>query len=169
MHRALTDRKNYRFGVFEFDVRQVELRKHGLRIRLREQPLQVLAALLERPSETVTREELHRRLWPADTFLDFDHSLNNAVNRLRDVLGDSSTRPRFIETVPRRGYRFLAPVEFISDARRATGIPSSSPTSRTRPVTRSLTIHYGRASRYSSNNRPSSALSRTSASSKLFV
>ena len=100
-----------RFGVFEVDLKACELRKHGFRIKLAEQPFQVLALLLERPGEIVTREELRDRLWPGDTFVDFDHGLNNAVMRVREVLLDSSEHPRYVETVPRRGYRFVAPVE----------------------------------------------------------
>ena len=99
-----------RFGVFEVDLRAGELRKHGVRLRLQEQPFQVLAMLLERPGETVTREELRNRLWTAETFVDFDHGVNKAVNRIRDALGDSATSPRFVETVARRGYRFIADV-----------------------------------------------------------
>jgi TolB-like protein/DNA-binding winged helix-turn-helix (wHTH) protein len=102
-----------RFGTFEADLKSCELRKHGLRLKLSEQPFQVLAILLEKPGEMITREELRKRLWPRDTFVDFDHGLNNAVMRLREVLGDSSENPRFIETLPRRGYRFIAPVESI--------------------------------------------------------
>ena len=100
-----------RFGLFELDTRAGELRKQGKRIRLQEQPLQVLAALVGRPGEIVTREELRQRLWPGDTFVDFDHSLNTAVNKLRDVLGDSAGSPRFVETVARKGYRFIAQVQ----------------------------------------------------------
>ncbi len=99
-----------RFGIYEIDVRAGELRKDGVKLRLQEQPFQVLCVLLEHPSEVVTREELHNRLWPADTFVDFDHGLNAAVKRLRDALGDSAENPRFVETVARRGYRFIAPV-----------------------------------------------------------
>jgi len=99
-----------RFGIFEVDLRGGELRKRGLRIRLQDQPFQVLAMLLERPGELVTREELRARLWTADTFVDFDHGLNKAVNKLREALGDSAASPRFIETVARRGYRFIAEV-----------------------------------------------------------
>src|SRR6185295_7412739 len=98
------------FGVFEVDQRAGELRRNGARVKLQEQPFQILALLLERPGEVVTREELQGRLWSADTFVDFDHSLNAAVRRLRDALGDSAENPRFVETVARRGYRFLAPV-----------------------------------------------------------
>jgi Tol biopolymer transport system component/DNA-binding winged helix-turn-helix (wHTH) protein len=99
-----------RFGVFELDLRAGELRRQGAKVKLQEQPFQVLAQLLEKPGEVVTREELRSRLWPADTFVDFDHSLNAAIRRLRDALGDSADNPRFVETVARRGYRFLAPV-----------------------------------------------------------
>ena len=98
-----------RFGIFEADLHAGELRRNGSRIRLQDQPFQVLALLLARPGELVTREELRSKLWPADTFVDFDHGLNAAVKRLRDALGDSAENPRFIETLARRGYRFLAP------------------------------------------------------------
>lgn len=102
-----------RFGVFEVDRRAGELLKHGVRLRLQEQPFQVLLMLLERPGETVTRDELRTRLWSAGTFVDFDHGVNKAVNRIRDALGDSATSPRFIETVSRRGYRFIADVAVV--------------------------------------------------------
>jgi DNA-binding winged helix-turn-helix (wHTH) protein len=100
-----------RFGTFEVDLRAGELRRNGIRVHLQEQPFQVLAVLLERPGEVVTREELHGRLWSSDTFVDFDHGLNAAIKRLRDALGDSAENPRFVETLARRGYRFIAPVE----------------------------------------------------------
>src|SRR6266446_705527 len=103
--------RNVRFGVFEADMEAGELRKHGLRLKLSEQPFQILAMLVARPGEVVSREVLRERLWPSDTFVDFDHGLNNAVMRLREVLGDSSDNPRFVETIPRRGYRFIAHVE----------------------------------------------------------
>ena len=103
-----------RFGTFELDLRAGELRKDGAKIRLQEQPLQVLAMLLEHPGEVVTREELQRKLWPGDTFVDFEHSLNAAVKRLREALGDSADNPRFIETLPRHGYRFIAPLQGTS-------------------------------------------------------
>jgi DNA-binding winged helix-turn-helix (wHTH) protein/tetratricopeptide (TPR) repeat protein len=99
-----------RFGTFEVDVRSGELRKQGVRIKLQEQPFHVLTVLLHRPGEVVTREELRNQNWPADTFVDFDNSLNTAINKLREALGDSADNPRFIETLPRRGYRFTAPV-----------------------------------------------------------
>jgi cholera toxin transcriptional activator len=100
-----------RFGVFELDLAAGELRKSGAKLRLQEQPFQVLAMLLERAGDVVTREELRQKLWPADTFVDFDHSLNTAVNKLRETLGDSASSPRSIETLARRGYRFIAPVQ----------------------------------------------------------
>lgn len=115
-----------RFGVYEADLKACELRKHGMRLKLSEQPFQILAILLEKPGDVVTREELRNRLWPEDTFVDFDHSLNNAVMRLREVLGDSSDRPLFIETLPRRGYRFLAPVEEACGAHLAPGAAESA-------------------------------------------
>ena len=98
------------FGVFEVDLRAGELRKRGLKVRLQQQPFQVLAMLLEHAGEVVGREDLQKRLWPADTFVDFGHGLNKAVNKIREALGDSSESPRFIETVGRRGYRFVADV-----------------------------------------------------------
>lgn len=101
----------WRFDVFELDTRTGELRKRGAKVRLQGQPLLVLAVLLERAGDLVTRDELCEQIWPADTFVDFDHSLHNAIARLRDVLGDSPDNPRYIETLPRRGYRFIAPVE----------------------------------------------------------
>src|SRR5438270_10694950 len=102
-----------RFGMFEIDLRAGELRRNGLKVKLQEQPLQVLTLLLERPGEVISRDDLRNRLWPADTFVDFDHSLNAAIKRLRDALGDSAENPRFVETVARRGYRFVAPVDAI--------------------------------------------------------
>jgi TolB-like protein/DNA-binding winged helix-turn-helix (wHTH) protein/Flp pilus assembly protein TadD len=104
-------RGRVRFGVFEVDLRTGELRKHGLRVRLQEQPFQVLAMLLERSGEVVTREELQKKLWPADTFVDFDHGLNKVINKIRETLSDSAENPRFVETVARRGYRFLVEVK----------------------------------------------------------
>lgn len=103
--------KIIRFAVFEVDLAAGELRRNGNRIRLQEQPFQILVSLLERPGEVVTREELRQKLWPADTFVDFDHSLNTAVNKLREALGDSASSPLYVETLARRGYRFLAPVQ----------------------------------------------------------
>src|SRR5689334_14027266 len=100
-----------RFGSFELDLRAGELRKEGVRIKLQEQPFQILAMLLERPGQVVTREELRNKLWPADTFVDFDHSLNAAIKRLRDALGESAETPVFIETLARRGYRFIGNIQ----------------------------------------------------------
>lgn len=100
-----------RFGLFEVDFRAGELRKQGTKIKLQEQPFQVLQVLLKQPGQVVTREELQQKIWPADTFVDFDHGLNNAVRRLREALCDSAENPRFIETLSRRGYRFVAPLE----------------------------------------------------------
>ena len=108
-------KKVFRFGVFEADASSGELRKFGVRMRLQEQPFQVLLLLLERRGEVVGREELRQKLWPADTFVDFDHSLNTIINKLREVLGDSASNPRFIETLAKRGYRFLPPVELITN------------------------------------------------------
>src|SRR5256886_15459638 len=99
-----------RFGVFDFDLHAGELRKDGMRIRLEGQPLAILKMLLERPGGLVTREELQKKLWPADTFVDFEHSLNAAVKRLRAALNDSADQPRYVETLARRGYRFIAPI-----------------------------------------------------------
>jgi cholera toxin transcriptional activator len=107
----------FRFGIYELDGSTGELRKDGKsRPRLQGQPLEVLLHLLDRPGEVVTREELRQRLWPADTFVDYDHSLNTAVNKLREALSDSAENPRFIQTIPRRGYRFIASIEAVESA-----------------------------------------------------
>jgi cholera toxin transcriptional activator len=106
--------RRYRFGVFEADSTTGELRRKGVRIKLHSQPFQVLFMLLERPGEMLTREEISRELWPDGTFVDYEHGVNSAVNRLREALGDKASNPRFIETLARRGYRFLAPVERIA-------------------------------------------------------
>jgi DNA-binding winged helix-turn-helix (wHTH) protein/Tol biopolymer transport system component len=115
-----------RFGVFEADLHAGQIRRNGLRVRLQEQPFQVLAMLLERPGEVVTREDLRARLWPSDTFVDFDHGLNAAVKRLRDALGDAADNPRFVETLARRGYRFLAPVELPGQEPPETSVSDSA-------------------------------------------
>ena len=107
-------RPTVRFGDYELDLRLQELRKHGIRLKLQEQPYQILQVLTERPSELVTREELQRRLWPSDTFVDFEHGLYNGIKRLREILSDSAESPRYIETVPRRGYRFICNVERVN-------------------------------------------------------
>jgi DNA-binding winged helix-turn-helix (wHTH) protein len=100
-----------RFGIFEVDLNSGELRRQGYKVKLQEQPFQVLIMLLEHPGDVVTREELQKQLWPADTFVDFERGLNRAINKLREALGDDADAPHFIETLPRRGYRFLAPLE----------------------------------------------------------
>jgi len=105
----------YKFGEFEADLRAAELRRRGLRLKMQMQPFQVLVALLERPHDVVTREELRQRLWPEDTFVDFDHGLNTAVAKLRETLGDSASTPKYVETIAKRGYRFLADVEKIEE------------------------------------------------------
>jgi TolB-like protein/DNA-binding winged helix-turn-helix (wHTH) protein/Tfp pilus assembly protein PilF len=120
MESSASSADTVRFGVFALDLRSGELRKQGLRIRLQEQPLLILQALLERPGEVVTREELRARIWPADTFVDFDHGMYSAMKRLRDALGDSADNPRFIETLSRRGYRFIAPVDAAPQASQAS-------------------------------------------------
>ena len=114
------------FDVFELDVRAAELHKRGVRLRLQGQPLQVLAILLNRPGDVVTLEELRAQIWTSDTFVDFDHSLHNAIARLREALGDSAERPRYIETLPRRGYRFIAPVN-AGDLPAPSGAADSAP------------------------------------------
>src|ERR1700722_5701122 len=99
-----------RFGLFELDLKAAQLTRNGTNIRLPQQPLQLLSVLIETPGEIVTREELRQRLWPSDVFIDFDHGLNKSIQKLRDALGDSADSPRYIETIPRVGYRFIAPV-----------------------------------------------------------
>ncbi len=115
--------QTFRFGAYEFDPRAGELRKQGLQLKIYGQPLEILAMLLARPGEVVTREELQKKLWPGDTFVDFEHSLNAAINRLRAALDDSSETPRFVETLPRRGYRFIANVEPPEEGAEAAPIP----------------------------------------------
>ncbi len=107
-------RRLFRFGVFEADEHTGELRKQGRRLPLQGQPLQVLLLLLDRPGELLSRAQLHQRLWPEGTFVDFDHGLNTAINKIREALGDSASNPRFVETLARRGYRFIAPVEVLN-------------------------------------------------------
>ena len=126
-----------RFGLYEADLAAGELRKNSTKLRLQEQPFQVLAMLLDRAGQIVTREELRERLWAADTFVDFDHSLNTAINKLRDVLGDTAANPRFIETLPRRGYRFIAPVEWNEPA------PSTATDNSTAMPTQHLELPQG--------------------------
>jgi cholera toxin transcriptional activator len=131
----------YRFGIFELDVVKGELRRRGVRVKLHLQPFQVLAMLLERPGETLTREEICRGLWPDGTFVDYEHGLNSAVNRLREALGDKASNPRFVETLARRGYRWLVPVERIASESTASPPPGTvvreddSPAASTEPPT----------------------------------
>src|ERR1700726_752882 len=139
-----------RFGVFELDLLAGELRKHGLRVRLQEQPFQVLAMLLSHAGEVVTREQLQKKLWSADTFVDFDHGLNKAINKIRDALGDSAESPRFLETVSRRGYRFLAEVKDVDAGSLPVPTPgiempsapqnSDAPKAAAQPVTRQQVV-----------------------------
>jgi cholera toxin transcriptional activator len=134
-----------RFGVFEADLDARELRKQGRRLRLQDQPFAVLAILLEHSGNVISREDLRQKLWPADTFVDFDHSLNTAVNKIRETLGDSASSPRFVETVARRGYRFMGDVRWEDrsappttnvQAKDATRVPELPPAHR--GLTRSL-------------------------------
>src|SRR6202042_3338804 len=106
--------RRYRFGIFEADASTGELRRQGVRVRLNAQPFQVLCLLLERPGELLTREEISRVLWPEGTFVDYEHGVNSAVNRIREALRDTASNPRYVETLARRGYRFIAPVERIA-------------------------------------------------------
>jgi DNA-binding winged helix-turn-helix (wHTH) protein len=138
-----------RFGAFEISPQSGELRKNGMRLRLSGQPFQVLSILVERAGELVTREELHSKLWPADTFVDFDHGLNNTVARIREILDDSSETPRYVETVPRRGYRFIAPLTDLAQSGTlsapestlvpAESTPAQAPGGSLPPVTRKAT------------------------------
>jgi len=124
----------FRFGIFEADASTGELRRQGVRVRLNAQPFQVLCLLLRRPGELLTREEICRELWPEGTFVDYEHGVNSAVNRIREALGDTAASPRYIETLARRGYRFVAPVEAIADR-----IPPPVPTPDPQPATTSST------------------------------
>jgi cholera toxin transcriptional activator len=115
--------RRYRFGVFEADGATGELRRQGVRIKLNAQPFQMLLLLLERPGELLTREEISKQLWPEGTFVDYEHGVNSAVNRIREALGDTASSPRFVETLARRGYRFVAPVERIGDGGAPAAVP----------------------------------------------
>jgi DNA-binding winged helix-turn-helix (wHTH) protein len=117
----------YRFGVFEADATLGELRRQGIRIKLNAQPFQVLVMLLDRPGELLTREEISRELWPDGTFVDYQHGVNSAVNRIREALGDTAGNPRFVETLARRGYRFIAPVARIAALDEVPPAPISEP------------------------------------------
>src|ERR1700746_1988563 len=115
-----------RFDVYELDMRAAELRKQGALVKLQEQPFRILEILLERPGQVVAREDLRQKIWPSDTFVDFDHGINNAIKRLREALGDTTETPRFVETLPRRGYRFIAPIEEAPSKLRGGGGPLDS-------------------------------------------
>jgi cholera toxin transcriptional activator len=119
--------RQYRFGVFEADSATGELRRKGVRVKLHAQPFQLLLLLLERPGEVLTREEICRELWPDGTFVDYEHGVNSAVNRLREALGDKAGNPRFVETLARRGYRFVAPVERIGAEEEVTSAAPGTP------------------------------------------
>ena len=123
---AEVQRRIFRFGVFEADETTGELRKHGVRIKLHSQPFQLLVMLLEHPSELVTREEMRQRLWGDDTFVDFDHGLNSAVNKLREALGDSASQPRHIETIAGKGYRYIGSVELAEPAARTPPVAAAT-------------------------------------------
>jgi cholera toxin transcriptional activator len=132
--------RQFRFGVFEADTATGELRKSGILLRLQEQSFQVLKVLLENQGKVVTREELREKLWPDGTFVDFDHSLNTIIGKLRDTLNDSANSPRFIATLPRRGYRFLLPVEILESGRPLTKVRDVTPSVATRPGTKAAGI-----------------------------
>ena len=121
MREEVSSQGGLRFDAYQVDLRTGELRKHGRKIRLAGRPFQILALLLEQPGELLTRKELQDRLWPADTFVDFEHGVNAAMQTLRRALCDSHKKPRFIETLPRRGYRFIAAVERIESNVAAAG------------------------------------------------
>src|SRR5664280_1436309 len=121
--RESGDRGTCRFGVYELNLRAHDLRKHGVQVRLRGQPFDLLAMLLERPGQVVSREEMQARLWPGDTFVDFERSLNSAIRKLRAALGDSPERPIYIETVPRVGYRIIAPVQLLAPEAASAAAP----------------------------------------------
>jgi len=126
--------RRYRFGVFEADAATGELRRQGLRVKLHAQPFQVLMMLLERPGELLTREEIARELWAEGTFVDSEHGLNSAINRIREALGDSASSPRFVETLARRGYRFLAPVERLGEGSEANLPAQPNPSNPATPL-----------------------------------
>src|SRR5713226_3997270 len=129
MESSSASANSLRFGLYEVDLAAGELRKRGRKVVLQEQPFKLLTLLLRRPGEVVTREELQQALWPSDTFVEFDQSLNKAIQKIRQALGDSPDNPRFIETLPRKGYRFIAPVEQF--ARERVGFERPAPDSGT--------------------------------------
>ena len=145
METAGTTRQVVRFGVFDLDVRARSLRKSGIRIKIQGQPFDILVLLLSRHGEVVTREELRQKLWPADTFVDFEHSVNTAVMRLREALGDSPENPRFIETVPRYGYRFIAPVEWPAEGASAPAVDVQGKEDGKKPKGKAGRLNFGTA------------------------
>src|SRR5262249_40133889 len=132
--RSMPPVARYKFDEFEADLRAAELRRSGARLKLQLQPFQVLVALLERPQEVVTRDELRQRLWPRDTFVDFDHGLNTAMVKLRDVLGDSASTPRYIETIAKRGYRFLGSPIAVPEQASAVAQPAAAAETQFQPA-----------------------------------
>src|SRR5258708_37010943 len=129
-----------RFGAFEADLTGSALRRDGQTVKLQDRPFEILVILLERPGEIITREEFRQRLWPADTFVDFDHSLNASINKLRQALDDAAANPRFVETAGRRGYRFIAPVSTPPVALATTAAPATSSTSPPAPSSATITL-----------------------------
>ena len=130
-----TQPRRFRFGVFEADETTAELRRKGVRVKLNAQPFQLLILLLDRSGELLTRDQIAAHLWPSETFVDFDHGVNSAINRIREALGDTASNPRFVETLARRGYRFIAPVEQLHEAPQPTEI---IPTIAPEPTTTTL-------------------------------
>src|ERR1700723_1709515 len=126
MQEPATASARLRVGEFEVDLRCGEVRRNGDKIKLQQRPFQILSALLERPGDVVTREEIQQKLWPTDTFVDFEHSINTAVNKLREALGDDAENPRFIATLPRHGYCLIAPVE-VAETNGACPEPDAAP------------------------------------------
>src|SRR6201995_5305674 len=147
----------WRFGVFELDAPSGELRRNGTIVKLREQPARILLLLLENAGQMVTREQLRQHLWPSDTFVDFDHSLNSAVMKLREALGDSADKPLYIETIPKKGYRFVAPVSHPADTQKG-GPPSRSTVDPELPV--SKTREQGNGSIEAPSKKPDEKQSR---------
>src|SRR5215470_16359493 len=125
----------YRFGPYELRTRTREVYKNGTKLKVRPQPFQILQALVERAGDVVTREELRQRLWPAETFVDFEHGLNTAIKELRRLLNDSASEPRYIETLPKLGYRILVPVEAVEPARGKEAVGPKRPASEGAPDT----------------------------------
>src|SRR6478672_5035854 len=127
LERPLLRFAKIRFGVFEADLRAGELRKFGIRIKLQSQPFKLLTILISRAGEIVTREELQQRLWGSETIVNFDHSLGTAINKVREALGDSAENPRYIETLAKRGYRFVAPVQTIDAPKSSQPVAALEP------------------------------------------